>query len=54
MTLTELQVRKAKPQSKPYKLSGGGGFFLLVSPTGGNPPKKESDLSKKSLDCILN
>src|SRR5665647_757338 len=35
MALTELQVRTAKPQAKPYKLSDGGGLFLLVTPAGG-------------------
>ena len=32
--LTELGVRKAKPSSKPKKLSDGGGLFLLVNPNG--------------------
>ena len=32
--LTELAVRKAKPSSKPKKLSDGGGLFLLVNPNG--------------------
>lgn len=30
--LTELGVRKAKPNSKPKKLSDGGGLFLLLHP----------------------
>jgi hypothetical protein len=32
MALTELQVRNAKPQVKPYKISDSGGLFLLVKP----------------------
>ena len=32
--LTELAVRKAKPSSKPKKLSDGGGLFLLLHPSG--------------------
>ena len=32
--LTELCVRKAKPSSKPKKLSDGGGLFLLLHPSG--------------------
>ncbi len=32
--LTDVQVRKAKPAEKPYKLSDEKGLFLLVSTTG--------------------
>ncbi len=32
--LSELGVRKAKPSSKPKKLSDGGGLFLLLHPSG--------------------
>lgn len=35
MPLTVLQVQKAKPQEKPYKLSDGQGLYLLVNPGGG-------------------
>ena len=35
MSLTDVKVRTAKPQDKPYKLSDSGGLFLLVQPTGG-------------------
>lgn len=34
MPLGELQVRNAKPQAKPYKLTDGEGMFLLVQPNG--------------------
>jgi integrase len=33
--LSEAQVRKAKPQEKPYKLFDGNGLFLLITPSGG-------------------
>lgn len=33
--LTDAQIRKAKGQEKPYKLSDGGGLHLYVSPSGG-------------------
>ncbi len=33
--LTDIQVSKAKPRDKSYKLTDGGGLYLLISPTGG-------------------
>lgn len=33
--LSEMQIKKAKPAEKDYKLFDGGGLFLLVTPTGG-------------------
>ena len=35
LTLTDMQVRTAKPQEKERKLFDGGGLFLLVTPSGG-------------------
>ena len=35
MALTDTQIRKAKPDMKPRKLSDSGGLYLLVMPTGG-------------------
>lgn len=35
LPLTDIQVQKAKPTDKEYKLSDGGGLYLLVTPTGG-------------------
>src|SRR5450759_1698448 len=32
--LTEMAIKKAKPEAKAYKMSDGGGMFLLVQPTG--------------------
>jgi integrase len=33
--LTDTEIRKAKPQEKPRKLSDGGGLYLMITPTGG-------------------
>ncbi|MFD1330771.1 tyrosine-type recombinase/integrase [Methylopila musalis] len=35
MPLTDVQIRKAKPADKPYKLTDGGGLHLYVSIAGG-------------------
>jgi len=35
MPLTDLQINKAKPREKNYKLFDGGGLFLIITPTGG-------------------
>lgn len=35
MALTDIQVRKAKPDTRPRKLSDSGGLYLHVIPTGG-------------------
>lgn len=35
VSLTDIQVSKAKPKDKPYKLTDGDGLFLLITPTGG-------------------
>lgn len=34
MPLTNVKVRTAKPQDKPYKLTDGGGLYLLVNTNG--------------------
>ncbi|ERK07958.1 Phage integrase [Serratia fonticola AU-AP2C] len=34
MPLTDIKVRTAKPQDKPYKLTDGGGLYLLVNTNG--------------------
>ncbi len=34
MPLTDLQVRAAKPRSKPFKLGDGDGLYLLIQPNG--------------------
>jgi hypothetical protein len=35
MALTDLQIKRAKPKDKPYKLSDGGNMYLWVTPSGG-------------------
>lgn len=32
--LTDLQIRKAKPAEKTYRLSDGKGMYLEITPTG--------------------
>lgn len=34
MALTDIQIRRAKPQEKPYTLSDGLGLALLINPDG--------------------
>ena len=34
MTLTDLKIRAAQPQSKPYHLTDGHGLFLIIQPNG--------------------
>ena len=34
MPLREMEVRKAKPKEKPYRLTDGQGLHLLVKPNG--------------------
>lgn len=34
MPLTDVRIRQAKPQEKPYRLADGGGLFLEVRPNG--------------------
>ncbi|MDD2850445.1 MAG: integrase arm-type DNA-binding domain-containing protein [Desulfuromonadaceae bacterium] len=48
--LSDIQVSKAKPKDKPYKLTDGGGLFILITPTGGklwNLKYRFSDKEKK-------
>jgi integrase len=35
MRLTDIQIKRIKPETKPYKASDGGGLFLWVTPSGG-------------------
>ena len=35
MRLTDIQIKRIKPNTKPYKVSDGGGLFLWVTPSGG-------------------
>lgn len=35
MSLTDIEIRRARPGDKPIRLFDGGGLYLEVSPTGG-------------------
>jgi len=35
MALTDIQIRNAKPQEKPYKIADAKGMYLMVTPSGG-------------------
>ena len=34
MKLSDMAIKKAKPEAKPYKMTDGAGLFLLVEPKG--------------------
>ena len=34
MPLSDIAIHKAKPASKPLKLTDGGGLYLILNPTG--------------------
>lgn len=34
MPITAIEIKKAQPREKPYKLSDGKGLFIMVNPTG--------------------
>lgn len=34
MALTDIQIKRAKPQDKPYTLNDGQGLSLLINPNG--------------------
>ena len=46
MPLSEMRVRNARPESKPYKLFDGGGLFLMVSSLAGKPGDGKPAVSK--------
>ncbi len=35
MPLTDLEIRRAKPEDKPYTKNDGNGLSLLIEPNGG-------------------
>ena len=35
MKLTDIQIKRIRPNANPFKLSDGGGLFLWVTPSGG-------------------
>ncbi len=46
MPLSEMKIRNAKPQNRPYKLFDGGGLFLMVSPLAGRLHDGKLSVSK--------
>jgi integrase len=34
MPLTDIAIRKAKPETKPHKIADGGGMYVLINPSG--------------------
>lgn len=53
LPLSELQVSRAKPKDKAYKLYDGFGLALLVSPTGGKLWRLRYHHRKKAYDMAL-
>ncbi len=53
MALTNIQIKKAKPKDKKYKLSAGGGLSLLVMPTGSKLWKFRFRLEGKECDYSM-
>jgi hypothetical protein len=35
MKLTDTQIKRTQPNTKPCKVSDGGGLFLWITPSGG-------------------
>src|ERR1700689_4820045 len=46
MPLSEMRVRNARPENKPYKLFDGGGLFLMVKPLAEKSGDGKSAVSK--------
>ncbi|AXI45877.1 hypothetical protein C1J03_07440 [Sulfitobacter sp. SK012] len=53
MALTELKIRKCKPNAKPYKLSDGENLVLVVRPTGSKTWKQRIYQNGKERDVTL-
>ena len=51
--LTAVQVEKAKPREKAYKLSDGGGFYLFCHPNGGRYWRYDYRFAGKRLTLAL-
>ncbi|WPD21620.1 MAG: tyrosine-type recombinase/integrase [Candidatus Electrothrix scaldis] len=51
--LTAIQIRKAKPQEKPYKLSDGQGLNFHVAVSGKKTWRYRFKLEKKESTCVL-
>src|SRR5258705_12676032 len=35
MAITDTEIKRAKPEQKPYSMSDSGGLHLVISPAGG-------------------
>ena len=35
MALTDINIRRAKPSEKPYRMYDSGGLYIEIQPTGG-------------------
>jgi len=51
--LTAVQVEKAKPREKAYKLSDGGGFYLFCHTNGGRYWRYDYRFAGKRLTLAL-
>ena len=53
MALTELKIKKAKPTTKPSKLSDGGNLVLVDRPTGSRTWKQRMLLTATVLVLLV-
>ena len=51
IAVTEVALRKAKAQEKPYKIASGNGLYLLVNPTG-SERQRFSRSCRKGVDDL--
>lgn len=51
--LTDLQIRRAKPGDKPYKLTDGSGLYLFITPSGGKLWRMDYQLRGKRRTLSL-
>ena len=50
MALTDIQIKRAKPQDKPYKLNDGQGLSLLINPDGSLTDRSKKVLAKTPMN----
>ena len=50
MALTDIQIKRAKPQDKPYKLNDGQGLSLLINPDGSLTNRSKKVLAKTPMN----
>ena len=53
MALTDLQVRRAQPRDKAYKLGDGGGLYVYVSPTGHKSWRMKYQFARKEKRLVF-